>query len=139
MQCTFKFETSKTRLKIIENHYFMATAQVTQTKIEATLNIKKDKVTKETLIAKVGNLGSPINGKQIGDEFEVTLNGDIQIRSYGKQLGAYHMTKEGYSIRVNAAFNEKDYAEGTKHNCICLEWVNEAAGTKGKYCAFKTA
>lgn len=117
----------------------MATVQQPQTKIEATLNIKKDKVTKEMLIQKVGNLGSPINGKQIGDEFEVTLNGEIQIRSYGKQLGAYHLTKEGYSIRVNAAFDDKTFAEGTKHNCICLEWVNETAGTKGKYCAFKTA
>ena len=115
----------------------MATAQQNATKIEGKLNIAKDKVTKDMLISKVGRLGSPINGKQIGEEFEVTLNGEIEIRSYNGQKGAYYLTKEGYSIRVTQSFDPKTFADGTKHECICAEWVNEAAGTKGKYCTFK--
>lgn len=115
----------------------MATATQPQTKIEGLLSIKKDKVTKEMLITKIGRLGSPISGKQIGEEFQVTLNGDIELRSYNGQKGAYYLTKEGYSIRVTASFDPVKYAEGTKHECICAEWVNEQQGTKGKYCTFK--
>ena len=115
------------------------TAKAPQTKIDGTLNIKKDKVTKQMLIEKVINLGSPISGKQLGDIFSVTLNGEIILKSYGSQKGAYHGTKEGYQIRVNAGFDPEIHGEGKKVDCICLEWVNEELGTKGKYCAFYNA
>lgn len=97
----------------------MATIQP-QTKLVETLVTKN--TTAEKLVKAIGRqLGSPINGKNVGETFTATLTGKIEIRDFNGQKGAYFTTKEGFSIRVNASFNPDLHKEGAVMNCICRE------------------
>lgn len=99
----------------------MATTQP-QTKVLETLQTSK--VKSVDLEKKIGRpLGSPINGKNVGDKFSATLTGKIEIREFQGQKGAYFTTKEGYSIRVNASFDPVKHKEGAIMECICREFV----------------
>lgn len=117
----------------------MATVQQPQTKVLDTLVIGgkgKDGIgNAKDLAAKIGRpLGSPINGKEVGQQFTATLTGKIEIREFQGQKGAYFTTKEGYSIRVNASFDPAIHKEGAVMNCICRELITDNRSVK--FCAF---
>ena len=104
-----------------------------QTKVLDTLKTKG--LTVKLLTDKIGRpLGSPINGKEVGAMFSATLTGNIEIRDFQGNKGAYFTTKEGYSIRVNASFDANLHKEGAVMNCICRELVTE--GRNVKFCSF---
>lgn len=104
-----------------------------QTKVLDTIKAKG--LTSKQLEAKIGRpLGSPINGKEVGSTFTATLTGNIEIREFQGNKGAYFTTKEGYSIRVNASFDPAVHKEGAIMNCICRELVTENRNVK--FCAF---
>jgi hypothetical protein len=87
--------------------------------------------TAKDIIAKIGRpLGSPINGKEVGDKFQATLTGKIEIREFQGQKGAYFTTKEGYSIRVNASFDPSIHKEGAVMTCVCRELVTDNRSVK---------
>lgn len=108
------------------------------TKVEKVLEASK--TTQAGLIKEIGrSLGSPINGKQVGEKFTVTLTGKIEIRSYGKDKGAYFTTKEGFSIRVNASFDPSVHKADATFEAVCMEIKeNKEQGIlrDTKYCAF---
>lgn len=105
-----------------------------QTKVIETLKTKEFKTAK-MLETKIGRpLGSPINGKEVGAKFPVTLSGEIQIREFNGVRGAYFLTKEGYSIRVNASFDANIHKEGVQMECICRELKTDDRSVK--FCAF---
>lgn len=79
-------------------------------------------------------LGSPINGREIGDKFDVTMSGNIEISDTPQGKKAHFTTKEGYRIAVHAGFDPAIFKEGTKHNAVCKEWNID--GRTGKYTAF---
>lgn len=107
----------------------MATQTQPQTKVIDTIAIKgTDKAKLEKLIARP--LGSPINGREVGDRFTATLTGKIEIREFNGQKGAYFTTKEGYSIRVNSSFDPSVHKEGAVMNCICRELVTDNRSVK---------
>lgn len=104
-----------------------------QTKVLETIVSKG--LTANKLIEKIGRpLGSPINGKEVGQQFTATLTGKIEIREFAGNKGAYFLTKEGYSIRVNASFDPAIHKENAVMNCICRELV--ADNRNVKFCAF---
>ena len=108
--------------------------QTPQTKVLESVKIKDIKTAK-ALEAKIGRpLGSPINGKEVGATFQTTLTGNIEIRDFQGNKGAYFTTKEGYSIRVNASFDATVHKEGAVMNCICRELVTGERNVK--FCAF---
>lgn len=107
--------------------------QQPQTRVLETVAVKgqdKDKLAK--LLGRP--LGSPINGKEVGQQFTATLTGKIEIREFNGQKGAYFTTKEGYSIRVNASFDANVHKEGAVMNCICRELVTDNRNIK--FCSF---
>jgi len=109
--------------------------QQPRTKVIDTVETKSFKNVEE-FSAKTGiRPGSPINGKNVGDTFMVTLTGKIEIREFQGQKGAYYTTKEGYSIRVNASFDPEIHKEGAKLNAICREFPREGQAPI-KFCAF---
>lgn len=111
----------------------MATVTAPQTKVIDTIAVKG--LTADKLIKTLGRpLGSPINGKEVGQQFQATLTGKIEIREFNGQKGAYFTTKEGYSIRVNASFDANLHKEGATMNCICRELVTDNRTVK--FCAF---
>lgn len=111
----------------------MATVQTPQTKVLETVKTSAFKTPKD-LEKKIGRpLGSPINGKEVGDKFTATLTGNIEIREFQGNKGAYFTTKEGYSIRINASFDPTSHKEGNTINCICRELVT--ADRNVKFCA----
>lgn len=98
------------------------TATAPQTRVVETIATKGLKP--NDLEKKIGRpLGSPINGKEVGQKFQATLTGKIEIREFQGQKGAYFTTKEGYSIRVNASFDPAVHKEGAVMNCVCRELV----------------
>lgn len=106
-----------------------------QTKIVEVLKTSTFKTVK-ALSDKIGRaLGSPINGKNVGEKFQITLTGDIEIREFQGQKSAYFKTKEGYNIKVNASFSPDLHKEGAIFTCICREFTN-AEGTTMKFPAF---
>ena len=113
-----------------------------QTKVIETLEIKGVKQTAAELVAKIDRpLGNAINGKQVGDEFKVTLTGAIEIREFNGVKGAYFKTKEGFSISVNASYDPSTHKADKVFSAICREFqpVNakgEPDGTPRKFCAF---
>lgn len=112
----------------------MATQQP-QTRVIDTIKTKG--LTNKALETKIGRpLGSPINGKEVGATFTSTLTGNIEIREFNGQKGAYFTTKEGYSIRVNASFDPAIHKEGATMNCICREVAFEGRTAPVKFCAF---
>lgn len=111
----------------------MATVTTPQTKVLET--IKAQGLKTADLEKKIGRpLGSPINGKEVGATFDVTLTGKIEIREFQGNKGAYFTTKEGYSIRVNASFDPTVHKEGAVMKAICRELVTENRNVK--FCAF---
>jgi hypothetical protein len=101
------------------------TNNLPQTKVIETLTVT-NKMTSKSLEDKIGRpLGSPINGKAVGEEFTVTLTGKIEIREFQGQKGAYFTSKEGYSIRVNASFDPNVHKEGAAMTCVCRELILE--------------
>lgn len=111
----------------------MATQTQSQTKVLESLDTAK--ITAAELVKKTGRpLGSPINSRTEGETFEVTLSGKIEIREFQGVKGAYYLTKEGYSIKVNAAFDPAIHKEGSKQNAICRVFKSED-GTERKFCA----
>jgi len=112
----------------------MAT-QTPQTKTLKTLHVGKDKLTAKKLQDETGRpLGSPINGKEVGDKFNITLTGNVEIREFNGQKGAYFTSKEGISVRVNASFDPAVHKEGAVMECICRELVT--ADRSVKFAAF---
>jgi hypothetical protein len=110
----------------------MATVQP-QTKVLETVKVKG--LTVKQLTEKIGRpLGSPINGKEVGSTFDATLTGNVEIRDFQGNKGAYFTTKEGYSIRVNASFDPAIHKEGAVMKCICRELVTGDRNVK--FCAF---
>lgn len=114
----------------------MATATQTRSKLIESLNIKTNKVTPKTLIDKIGVLGSPINGKEEGEQFTVTLTGNIDITEFNGTKSAHYTTKEGYRIKVNASFDPAIHKEGEKFDCVCMIFPADD-GRKVKYVMFK--
>ena len=115
----------------------MANAKQPQTKVVETVEIGGAKGVKNAkdLEAKIGRpLGSPINGKQVDEEFDVTLTGNIEIREFNGQKGAYFTTKEGYSIRVNASFDANLHKKDKVMKAVCRELVTD--DRRIKFCAF---
>jgi len=117
----------------------MSTQNQPQTQLVDTLTIggtgAKAVKKAEDIVKVLGRpLGSPINGKNVGDTFKATLTGKIEIREFQGQKGAYFTTKEGYSIRVNASFDPSIHKEGAVMNCVCRELVT--ADRNVKFCAF---
>jgi hypothetical protein len=109
-------------------------AKVQTTKVLETVKVDA-KLTTKVLIDKIGRaLGSPINGKQVDEEFDVTLTGNIEIREFNGQKSAYYTTKEGYSIRVNASFDPAIHKADKVMKCVCREMITE--DRKIKFCAF---
>lgn len=105
-----------------------------QTKVIETIPVKG--LTADKLVKTLGRpLGSPINGKEVGQTFPATLTGKIEIREFNGAKGAYFTTKEGYSIRVNASFNPSLHVEGKVMNCICRSMPREGGG-EVKFTAF---
>jgi hypothetical protein len=107
----------------------MATQTQPQTKVLETIPTKG--LTADKLTKVIGRpLGSPINGREVGDRFQATLTGKIEIREFNGQKGAYFTTKEGYSIRVNSSFDPSVHKEGAVMNCICRELVTDNRSVK---------
>jgi hypothetical protein len=118
----------------------MQTATQPQTKVVDTLTIggtgNKAIKTAEDVVKVLGRpLGSPINGKEVGATFQVTLTGKIEIREFNGQKGAYFTTNEGYSIRVNASFNPQLHKKDATLTAICRELSIEGQAPR-KFCAF---
>ena len=114
-------------------------AQTTQTQTVIKESVKIDsKLTPKVLSDKYLKgraLGSPINGKKEGETFEATLTGIIEIREFDKVLGAYYLTKEGYSIKVNASFDPAKHKADAKFECVCRVFTR-ADGGQVKFCTF---
>lgn len=102
----------------------MATVKQVQSKLVAILtNDKTGKLTTDKIIAALagkGRLGNPINSKEVGDKFPVTLTGKIEIRDFNGTYGAYYLTKEGISIRVNASYDPNKHKENAELTGICV-------------------
>lgn len=117
----------------------MAVLTQQRTKVIETFKVDPKKTTKKAVEDKLGRaLGSPINGKQVGEQFEVTLTGEIQISEFGGRKSAHFLTKEGYKIAVNAAFDPTVHSEGKQFTAVCREVELERDGqmTKIKFSAF---
>ena len=106
----------------------MAAVQQQTTKVLETLAVKSTKP--EDLAKKLGRpLGSPINQKEVGAQFPVTLTGKIEIREFAGTKGAYYLTKEGVSIKVNASFDPATHKEGAVMTAQCVLLAkDESAG-----------
>ena len=109
-----------------------------QTKVVGSYNVTSKSTGEE--ISKLINrpLGSPINGKAVGEEFHVTLTGKIEIREFDGVKGAYFLTKEGYSIKVNASFDANIHKANADMLAVCREIpvVRDGKETTIKFCAF---
>lgn len=111
---------------------------IAQTKILSTEKTSSFKNAGE-LVKKIERpLGSPINGKQSGDTFEVHLTGEIQISEYNGKKSAHFLTKEGYKLAVNASFNPQTHKEGAQFTAVCREVEVERDGKPAmiKFAAF---
>jgi len=96
----------------------MAKVQASQTKVLESLDSKK--LTSKIITDKIGkSLGSPVNGKEVGSTFMVTLTGKVEIREFQNNKGAYYTTKEGFSVKVNASFDPLFHCEGAEIKCVC--------------------
>lgn len=112
----------------------MATQTQPQTRVLETVKTSSFKKA-DDLAKKIGRpLGSPINGKNVGDMFDVTLTGNIEIREFQGNKGAYFTTEEGYSIRVNSSFNPATHKAGAVLRAVCREMVTGDRNVK--FCAF---
>lgn len=114
----------------------MATTKQPQTKVIDTVKVSTIKNKAEFEKKHGVRFGSPINSKNEGDEFDVTLTGDVEIREFNGNKGAYFTTKEGYSIRVNASFDAAKHKENTTHKAICRVFNDEANNRTVKFTAF---
>jgi hypothetical protein len=102
-----------------------------------TLTISKD-LTSDKIVKELDGraLGNPIYGHEIGDEFTVTLNGKIEIREFNKVKGAYFLTKEGYSIRVNASYDPSVHTNGSVFWAACREMPAQGDQPARKFTVF---
>ncbi len=92
----------------------------TQTKVLSTE--KTSTMTAKKLAEKIGRaLGSPINGKNVGEKFNVTLTGEIQISEFGGRKSAHFLTKEGYKLAVNASFDPAKHKADAVFEAVCRE------------------
>lgn len=90
------------------------------------------------------SLPSPVSSKEVGVPFDVTLTGKIAIKSYGEDLSAYFLTKEGISIKVNASFDPSIHKANAKFSAVVKEFattrINRVTGieeeVQQKYAAF---
>lgn len=115
----------------------MAT-QTAQPRTQVVKTVETKGLTSKKLETEIGRpLGSPINSMEVGQERKVTLTGKIEIREFNGQKGAYFLTKEGVSIRVNASFDANVHKEGTVHTIVCR--LFEQDGRQVKFAAFKDA
>lgn len=118
----------------------MATKVQPQTVQIETLVIGKDKAKNANDLAKVLGrpLGSPINGKDVGETFTATLTGSIQISEYAGRKSAHFVTKEGYKVAVNASFDPAKHKADAIFTCICREIAVQRDGQeiKIKFAAF---
>lgn len=114
----------------------MATKQQSRSTSVEILTVSP-KLDKAAIIEKQGGrpLGSPINSHEVGDTFTATLTGKIEIRLFEGQKAAYHLTKEGYSIRVNASYDPALHKENAPVNCVCREFTREDK-TTAKFTSF---
>lgn len=96
------------------------------------------KLTADVLVKELGGraLGNPIYGHEEGDKFQVTLNGKIEIREFEGVKGAYFLTKEGYSIRVNASYDPESHGNGKKFFAICRVMPANGDNPARKFTAF---
>ena len=65
--------------------------------------------------------GNPIYSKEVGDEFQTTLNGKIEAAAaFGERKpGVYLLTTDGYRMKANGGYNHTEITAGRKVNCIC--------------------
>lgn len=115
----------------------MAT-QVLKTKVLETVD--SSKMTKKVIEEKIGrSLANPVNSKQEGEKFTVTLTGEIQISQYGDRKSAHLLTSEGYRVSVPANFDKATHKAKAQFECVCLvAKVNEGTPEERsvKYTAF---
>ena len=125
----------------------MANTTTTQARTKVVKTLDVSKTTKDSLLKEVGGrLGNPINGKQVGDGFKITLTGKIEIRDYEGTKGAYLTSKEGFSVKVNAGYDQSLFTEGKVLDVICAEAEvkdnSEGAAPDAKrmvkYCTYAT-
>src|SRR3970040_220995 len=108
----------------------MAITTQSQTIVKGQVKVGKTSTAKALSDKILGGraLGSPINGKKEGEEFQVTLTGVIEIREFNKVLGAYYLTKEGYSIKVNASFDPAKHKADEVFTAVCRVFPREDGG-----------
>jgi len=95
-----------------------------RTKVIEQMDLKPT-TTAKNIIEKLGGaqLGSPINSKAVGEQFDVVLTGKIEIREFNGVKSAHYLLEKGFSIRVNASFDPKIH----KANAILKAEVREMA------------
>ena len=99
-----------------------------RTKVIEQMELKSTTTAKD-IVAKIGGpLGSPINSKAVGDIFDVTLTGKIEIREFNGVKSAHYLLEKGFSIRVNASFDPKVHKAGAVLKAEVREMAVERNG-----------
>lgn len=107
----------------------------TQPRTKVLEVVASSKMTKKSIEDKIGRpLANPINSKQEGETFTVTLTGDIQISEFNGRKSAHLLTVEGYRVAVPANFDKSTHKAKAQFNCVCM--VAELDERKIKYTAF---
>lgn len=130
----------------------MATKKATTTATvnEASTVFETAKTSREQLEAIIGKpLGNPVYGLAANCKpFPVEMTGKLQLKSFtdneGKTVKSfYYGTKQHLLIKVNGAYDQNLYAEGTIHQITVREAeVNDERTETGKrmvkFCVFAT-
>ena len=106
----------------------------TKTKLLDKMLVKD--CTKDSIEKKLGRaLSNPINAKKEGENFTVTLTGEIQFSQYGDRKSAHLLTKEGFKISVPSNFDKTIHKANETFECVCM--VAEVKDENGKDRAVK--
>lgn len=77
--------------------------------------------TLDSLRAKGIKMGNPAYNRKDGEDFKITFNGIWEERTFGdNEPAGYLLTKEGYSIKINAGFDAEKFAAGKTANVRCV-------------------
>jgi len=83
-----------------------------RTKVIEQLDLNKIKGQADIVKVIGGPLGSPINSKAVGEQFDAVLTGKIEIREFNGVKSAHYLLEKGFSVRVNASFDPKIHKQG---------------------------